>query len=498
MYNDEELFKLSNGRWITDARLSHIMSQIAEIQPERAYQDDSTGYSWDEAGMADLFSELYHQDTRYCPEAKSWYTYESGVWKKDVGGLLISSKIKEFVRLLSLYCGEISDEETRQEYMKFVAKMGDRRFRDRMLKDAADSMRIEASTFDQNPYLLNCKNGTFNLQNLEFSPHRWEDFLTFQTNFDCSVDWMDHRCDRWERFIREVTENDYDKADYLQRALGYSMVGMANEECMFILHGKTTRNGKSTLLAALEHLLGDYASVAPVELICKAGAGSRNPESANPVLAKLKGKRLVTMAESESGGKMDASIIKQYTGGEKITARELYQSAITYIPQFTLWLSCNDLPAVRDKSLFASDRLRIVEFNRHFTEAERDTTLKTYFESQEAMAGIFTWLVIGYRNYRKHGLKRSEAMDRVVHQYEKDNDAIWQFLDACCVKDDDSKTRLKSLYERYKLWAKSENYYIMSMKKFNQELERHPEWYDRIYTVQGYKCASGIKLKEVL
>lgn len=33
------------------------------------------------------------------------------------------------------------------------------------------------------------------------------------------------------------------KADFLQRALGYSMLGMSNEECMFILHGKTTRNG---------------------------------------------------------------------------------------------------------------------------------------------------------------------------------------------------------------------------------------------------------------
>lgn len=82
-------------------------------------------------------------------------------------------------------------------------------------------------------------------------------------------------------------------------------------------------------------------------------------------------------------------------GGEDITARELYQAAITFKPQFTMWLSCNDLPAVKDKSLFASDRVRVIEFNRHFTDAEQDKGLKDYFESQEAMKGIFTWLVAG-------------------------------------------------------------------------------------------------------
>lgn len=41
------------------------------------------------------------------------------------------------------------------------------------------------------------------------------------------------------------------------------------EECMFILHGKTTRNGKSTMLDAIQHLLGDYSTVTPVELICR-------------------------------------------------------------------------------------------------------------------------------------------------------------------------------------------------------------------------------------
>ena len=491
--NNDELFQLSNGRYITSEEISKKMFYIKSVHPELPYQETSTGYSWDEAGMADLFSECYQNDTRFCPEAKSWYTYDGGKWVKDVGSLLVSAKIKEFVRLMSLYCGEIVDEEKRKQYMTFVSKMGDRRFRDRLMKDAADSMRIEATEFDRFPYLINCKNGTYDLEKMEFREHDWQDFLTMQTNFDYSV--QDVRCERWEQFIKEVTQNDYDKADYLQRALGYSMIGTSKEECMFILHGKTTRNGKSTLLDAIQHLLGDYATVTPVELICKSDR-QKNAEAPTSVLARLKGRRFVTMAESDTSGKLDEATIKQYTGGEDITAREMYQTAITFKPQFTMWLSCNDLPSVRDKSLFASDRVRVIEFNRHFTDAEQDKNLKDFFESQEAMKGIFTWLIAGYFKYKRFGLEMSEGMRSVVKQYEKDNDIVLQFLEEKCQKTTEGYTRAKSLYDTYKIWCKSNGYYACSMKKFNAELTMHPEWYDNKGLNQGVTVYYGIGMKE--
>ena len=492
-YNPEELFQLENGRYITSVELSDKMRYIKEHHPETFTQENSTGYSWDEAGMADLFSECYNHDTRYCPEAKSWYTYDHGKWQKDVGSLLVSAKIKEFTRLMSLYCGEIMDEEKRKEYMKFVSKMGDRRFRDRMMKDAADAMCIGAEEFDRNPYLINCLNGTYDLERMEFHEHNWEDFITLQTNFNYTQQ-EDVTCQRWETFIREVTQGDKDKADYLQRALGYSILGTSKEECMFILHGKTTRNGKSTLLNAIEHLLGDYSSVAPVELICRSDR-SKNAEAASPVLAKLKGKRFVTMAESDTMSKMDESTIKQYTGGEQITARELYQSAITFTPQFTLWLSCNDLPAVRDKSLFASDRIRLIEFNRHFTDAEQDKGLKAYFETDEAMKGIFTWLVTGLFKYKRFGLTMAESLKAPIRQYERDNDLVLQFLEEKCEQDAESVTRAKSLYDTYKIWCKSNGYYVCSMKKFNAEVTMHPEWYNEKGMSNGVTVYKGLKLR---
>ena len=263
---------------------------------------------------------------------------------------------------------------------------------------------------------------------------------------------------------------------------------------MFILHGKTTRNGKSTILSAIHHLLGDYASVSPVSIICKTDR-TRNAEAANPMLASLKGKRFVTMAESNQYGKLDEETIKQLTGGEEIKARNLYETASTFLPQFTLWLSCNDLPSVNDKSLFASDRVRVVEFNRHFTEEEQDKGLKAEFQTQEAMQGIFSWLIAGYFKYRRFGLKMSEPMRQVIRQYERDNDLVLQFLEEKCERDDEALTRAKALYDSFKIWCKSNGYFIPSAKRFNADLEAHPEWHDGKTVYHDYPNYRGVKLK---
>lgn len=488
-------FQSRSGIVITDERMSERIEAIVALHPD-ARDSSATSFEWNEMGMAELFGELYREEARYCPEFKSWYTYYDGYWQKDEGAILVSEKMKEFVRLMNLYCLEIEDEERQKSYRGFVNRLGDRRMRERILKDATGTLVITASEFDNHPYLVNCINGTYDLSDFTFREHRWDDFLTMRTNFSHTVQ-KGVRCERWEQFISEIMQGDEEKITYLQRALGYSLLGMANEECMFILHGKTTRNGKSTLLNTIETMLGDYAKVVPVGMICRDGK-AKDVEAASPMLAGLKGKRFVTMAESNESGRLDEEKIKQLTGGEVISARALYQAAITYTPQFTLWLSCNDLPMVTDKSLFASDRIRVIEFNRHFAQDEQDKHLKEIFMTQEARSGIFMWLIRGYKGYLKDGLTMSEKMRSVVSAYERENDLVLQFLEERCERAKDAETTVVELHKAYKMWAKTRGLYIYSMTKFGNELERHPDWYQSMDIKGGTKTYDGIKLKTSL
>ena len=202
------------------------------------------------------------------------------------------------------------------------------------------------------------------------------------------------------------------------------------------------------------------------------------------------------MAESNQYGRLDEEAIKQLTGGEEISARNLYEAQMTYLPQFTLWLSCNDLPSVQDKSLFASDRVRVIEFNRHFTEAERDTSLKDEFKQPEAMSAIFAWMLRGYNHYKREGLRMNDSMKQVIKQYEKDNDIVLQFVEDRCTSDPGNRIKAKLLYDCYKAWSRSVGYnFIMSARKFNAGMEAHPELHEGKCMVDGYPCYKGISLK---
>lgn len=465
--------KCGNGvEIVKDPVEAAVLACIAECKPENA---SIGGYSWDEIGMSALFAKCYIDRLRYCDRAGFWYVYNGVIWEADCNKKSVKAHaaVMQFISLLGKYSYQFIGDENKTTFIKKISTFVDRRFRSRLLDDAASQMGIEPEQFDSSPYLLNCTNGTYDLRTGEFRKAAAEDFVTQKTN--CSGSILPLSFPRWAQFIGEVCENDTEKAAYLQRALGYSIFGESNEECMFILYGKSTRNGKSTLLETLHYVLGDYADIAPVDLICKGGK-FKSAENASPVLAKLKGKRFVTMAESEQCGKIDESVLKQYTGGEAITARPLYQKPFEFIPQFTLWLSCNDLPRVEDSSIFASKRIRVIEFNRHFSNTEQDKNLKTEFRSPAAASAILQWLIAGYQEYKRIGLNEPTSVKTATKQYEKENDVISMFLTEKYKPDPAGFVPIGELYSQYTIWCRTNSYNAVTKKGFSIGLSRCTEW----------------------
>ena len=106
---------------------------------------------------------------------------------------------------------------------------------------------------------------------------------------------------------------------------------------------------------------------------------------------------------------------------------------------------------------------------------EQDTHLKDELCEQSSMSGIFMWLVRGYIKYKEHGLEMSGTLKEVVNNYERENDIVLQFLENRCVTDATATIKAKDLYQNFKMWAKSEGAYVLSARKFNSEMERHPE-----------------------
>ena len=136
--------------------------------------------------------------------------------------------------------------------------------------------------FDADDFLLNTPGGTVDLRAGELRAHRREDLLTKITAVAPNDDGDDST---WRRFLADITCEDCEVQEYLQRLIGYCLTGDVRDHVLAFFHG-TGANGKSTLLDLLLHILGGYAKAIPAETLTEA-RGERHPTDV-PNLAGLR------------------------------------------------------------------------------------------------------------------------------------------------------------------------------------------------------------------
>jgi len=66
---------------------------------------------------------------------------------------------------------------------------------------------------------------------------------------------------RWLEFLDEVFASDTELVGYVQRLLGYSLLGTVREHVLPVCWGRGA-NGKGTLFETVQEVLGDYAAPA--------------------------------------------------------------------------------------------------------------------------------------------------------------------------------------------------------------------------------------------
>lgn len=231
----------------------------------------------------------------------------------------------------------------------------------------------------------------------------------------------------WERFIDDVTQGDKDTAIYLQKAMGYGLTGDTSEECFFTLYGATTRNGKGTLMETYMALVGGYGRAARPETIAQKDKTNSNAPTED--IARLAGARVVNISEPGKQMVLSASLVKTLTGRDTINARFLNENSFEFVPQFKLFINTNHLPKVTDPTVFDSGRVKVVPFNRHFSEEEQDKTLKRRLRQTENLSGILNWCLDGLRLLQETGLDAPRTVREATAQYRRDSDKIARFVD---------------------------------------------------------------------
>ncbi|MGN0653557.1 MAG: phage/plasmid primase, P4 family [Oscillospiraceae bacterium] len=411
--------------------------------------------------IADLFAESSKSRIVFSTKENSWFVYQNGVWHSDQKKNFVYRFAADFVNALIRYTQCIEDDDLKDRLLKITNSLESLGGRKSLVGDA--QRNAYDGDFDANKNLFNVLNGTFNLETLEFYPHRPEDYLTAIANvyFDPTM-----RREKFDKFVDDITESDKELAHYLQKVFGYSISSNTELEKMFIFYGPTARNGKGTICGTVQRILGDYSRNADMMTFYKNTV--RNSHGTSSDVVRIAKSRMVLGNEIDPDTEFDANFLKTITGGDMITCRPLYHEPIEFFPECKIIVCTNNLPKICDRTIVEEGRrIDVVPFNHHFGEDEVDCSLKKeFFENKELHSGILNWLLEGYLYYKAEGIAPiaavTEATNELIvrsggHYHDGAKGLIDQFISEKIVEKEGGEIKQSSLFEAFVKWTR-ENY----------------------------------------
>ena len=421
-------------------------------------------YDMTDTGNAHRLIDKFGNTIRYSYNRKKWLYWDGKKWKLDDSG--------EVKKLADIICDDIKreafmeeDEKTQADLLKWANKTASSKGKESMIKEAQHLDGIPASPDDFDAYTdyLNVQNGIVNLRNGELLPHD-SNFMMSKICFT-EYDTSGKKPKLWLSFLNDITNGNKDLQEYIQRSVGYSLSGSTREQCAYFLYG-LGNNGKSTFLDAIADMLGDYASNTQPETIMMRKWGD---SGASSDVARLKSARFVTSEEPTEGVRLNEGLLKQLTGGSKITCRFLYGDEFEYTPEFKIWIATNHKPIVRGTDVGIWRRIKLIPFEVNIPKEKVDKNLK--WKLRKEFPQILRWAVEGCLKWQQKGIDEPDCVQEAIQEYKNEMDLIAGFMEQCVVIDYDckDKTMASDLFRVYSKWAKENNEYEMSSKKFFME-----------------------------
>jgi putative DNA primase/helicase len=269
--------------------------------------------------------------------------------------------------------------------------------------------------------------------------------------------------------------------------VGYTLTGSAREEVMFVLYG-TGNNGKSTFRETVHSFVGDYALAADAGLLIER----KTPGGATPELARLKGRRLVSINETSENDHLNEARVKFITSQDKITARNLYQQFFDFDPSHKTFLTTNHKPIIRGTDIGIWRRIHLLPF----TVAIPSEKVETDFRERRLMpelSGILNWALAGLAAYLKQRLNPPEKVLASTKEYREDMDVVGQWIAERCEVDPKASVPTGEAYFYYSQWAEDEVGWALKKLTFRRHLS------DRGFPAEkgthGQRMIRGLRLK---
>ncbi len=408
------------------------------------------------SGSAQRFKRKYTGNAIYVHELKLWHIWNGKYWQPDTIG-----QLRQMVRNLApdalLDLQSAPTDAERKIYFKEYTRLLDTRSIDHILKEAASLTGIatSAAQLDKATNYFNVQNGTlvFNDSGFQFTRHNPEHRLTKISNFSYDKDAI---APEYQNFEKLIFQNNDGLICFNRQYIASAISGHQEDSICFII-GEKANNGKSTYCENYFYLFGHYSQ----KVRCNTLANrNENISQARPDLLKLRGAKLVLFEEIPQGFKINDALLKDITGGDSITARNLYSgSEITYKPQFKALLYGNHKPGINGNDEGIKRRVKYIPFEYKFSKTECDNNPKPKVLKQfkDESAGILNLLLHEYQQSRENGFTQPREVSNATNEYLEDNDIYKTFIQDCYTPLPGSTIPFNDAYNDFIIYTNNRN-----------------------------------------
>lgn len=474
----------NDGNLLTESTL-HMWAKEDDLEGyDRVIEEDlltlvdnsATGFHTD---VARVVHRMF-KDRFVCCSIRhnKWYEYRCHRWVESDGGcelrrLLSTEVYRKYKDRASHQGARINgnDNESHRNQCERMSvslrqvgdKLKDTMFKDKILKECREHFYIERfeDKLDANPVLLGFENGVYDLEKHEFRNGRPDDYITFTTGIEYVEYDPNHPvvADIY-KFFSQIQPKPH-MCSYLIALLASFITGHIIDEKFFIFTGVGS-NGKSLTVELFESTLGDYCCKFPVTMLTQKRIASN---AANAELARSKGRRFACMQEPSESENLNIGLMKELSGGDKITARGLYSSPVEFKPMFSMVLMCNHLPSCPSDDNGTWRRIRVVEFTSRFLQNPDPNDPMQFPIDLELSKKFPIWrphfmgmLLEHFRMYQIHGLHEPQEVLATTQNYQRSNDYVADFFaDKIDLNVPGTMLSTDEMYSEFKDWWNAEN-----------------------------------------
>lgn len=441
-------------------------------------------YEPNDLGNTEQLYERVKDRFHYLAEEKDYICWNGVKWSTDQR-FVLEHEYTVMVRELAAEAKAANDET----WHKWWIRAGNRSRIEAAIKGlrGVPGFTVTVSELNDDRRLINVTNGILDLHAGSLQPHDPGRKMTrvMGAAYDPSA-----TCPNFDSFMEKVLP-DEGMRRYVQRALGYSMLGDADQRSLFLVCGPSG-TGKSTLMATMELVFGDYGVPAPSGTLRAAGREGSSPSND---LHMLRGKRFVSTSETNEHTAYNEDLIKRLTGRDKIQSRSLYQNFQEWSPVCAIWLATNHPPRFSSDDDAIWRRAKIIPFHTVLLD---ENEIPDYAHNVLAAErdGILNWLVAGLRDYLAHGLQEPPEVQSMAHDVRLQSDPVARFLedqinDGMLVQDTNLRIRTTELYMMYQEWSRRLGERVLGSRRFTHRVtSSFPDL--SVVRVQGNYFWSGL------